>query len=150
MYKFYIHTFVVLYQGYQLLKKSFPVSPASSSVSSVSSFHRFDILHYIEMAENVEGKTVHLISPVESKINSEFPGHIYDGQSTKRDSRGEPMTKFFTNCDIEHARSLKCIEDNYDKKSVCQPFFDDYKKCRAEERQRRLEENGKKEGCIIS
>jgi hypothetical protein len=94
-----------------------------------------------------------VVSQVEAEINPDIPGRHYEGQPFHRneDSRGEQMTKFFTHCEPERSRSLKCIEDNYEKKNVCQTFFDDYKKCRGEERKRRLEENAKKsaDGCVI-
>jgi len=73
------------------------------------------------------------------------------------DSRtGTQKSKFSTDCKVQHSNSLTCIENNYDNKQVCQPFFDAYKKCRYEEHKRRLEMNAKMsgggadiDGCII-
>lgn len=62
------------------------------------------------------------------------------------DIYGKQRTKFATDCSLQHSASLHCIEDNYTNKEVCQTFFDDYKKCRRDERQKRLEENAKKKG----
>lgn len=49
--------------------------------------------------------------------------------------------RFLTNCASEHKESLQCIERNYNNRSVCQPFFDAYKECRAEENEKRREAN---------
>lgn len=58
------------------------------------------------------------------------------------DAHGKQRTKFVTDCTVQHRASLACIEDNYlDRKEVCQPFFDSYRACRREERERRLEAN---------
>lgn len=68
---------------------------------------------------------------------------------------GNHKSKFTTNCQTEHANSLKCIEENYEDRSICQPFFEAYKTCRREEHQRKLEMNAKMsgkvegEGCVI-
>jgi len=100
------------------------------------------------------GTPAKLGSHFEADVSPDIPGRHFEGQPSqkKEDSRGEQMTKFFTSCEMEHARSLKCIEDNYEKKTLCQTFFDDYKRCRGEERKLRLEENAKKstQGCIVS
>jgi len=107
-----------------------------------------------KMNKSTDGKVPLVVSQVEAEINPDIPGHHFEGQPAqkKEDSRGEQMTKFVTSCEMEHSRSLKCVVDNYEKKDVCQPFFDDYKRCRGEERKLRLQENAKKssEGCIIS
>ena len=81
---------------------------------------------------------------VESNINPEPAAHN-NGQPLQPnlDHRGKQRSKFLTNCKEQHAASLQCIQDNYDDRSVCQPFFDAYKKCRKEERERHLEENAK-------
>jgi glutamine synthetase len=60
------------------------------------------------------------------------------------DEDGKQRTKFVTDCAQQHRESLSCIEDHYDQKAVCQPFFDNYISCRREERKRRLEQNAKK------
>lgn len=68
---------------------------------------------------------------------------------------GNQKSKFTTDCKQQHSNSLACIEDNYENKNVCQPFFDAYKKCRYEEHQRKLEMNAKMtggggdDGCVI-
>lgn len=68
---------------------------------------------------------------------------------------GHHKSKFTTHCQVQHSNSLKCIEENYDNRNVCEPFFDTYKKCRREEHQMKLERNarmsggGQGDGCII-
>jgi len=71
------------------------------------------------------------------------PDQHNEGQPLRRqeDDRGEQRSKFFTDCKTQHAASLRCIEDNYENREVCQKFFDDYKACRRQERERRLEKN---------
>ena len=49
--------------------------------------------------------------------------------------------RFLTNCAAEHKESLQCIERNYNNRSVCQPFFDAYKECRADENDKRKQAN---------
>lgn len=49
--------------------------------------------------------------------------------------------RFLTNCAGEHKASLKCIEENYSNRAACQPFFDTYKECRAEENEKRKASN---------
>jgi hypothetical protein len=68
---------------------------------------------------------------------------------------GNHKSKFTTDCKVQHSNSLNCIEENYENKGVCEPFFEAYKKCRREEHQRKLEMNakmsggGESDGCII-
>lgn len=59
------------------------------------------------------------------------------------DHHGKQRSKFLTNCKEQHAASLQCINDNYDNRAVCEPFFQAYKKCRKEEREQHLEQNAK-------
>jgi hypothetical protein len=61
------------------------------------------------------------------------------GKSTKVSA-----SKQQTDCRQQQSESLSCIQENYDTKNVCQPFFDAYKLCRKEEHARILEENSKK------
>jgi hypothetical protein len=61
------------------------------------------------------------------------------GKSTKVSA-----SKLITDCKQQQSESLNCIQENYDQKNVCQPFFDRYKACRKEEHDRILEENSKK------
>mmetsp|Transcript_26539 Transcript_26539/g.40172 ORF Transcript_26539/g.40172 Transcript_26539/m.40172 type:complete len:118 (-) Transcript_26539:1111-1464(-) len=61
------------------------------------------------------------------------------------DEDGKQRTKFATDCSVQHRASLACIEDNYTtKETKCQQFFQAYKQCRREERERRLEANSKR------
>lgn len=53
-------------------------------------------------------------------------------------------SKLVTDCSVEQRNSLQCIQDHLQDKQICQPFFEAYKKCRAEENRRRLEENARK------
>ena len=71
------------------------------------------------------------------------------------DEAGNQRSKFLTACSQEHRNSLKCIEDNYTRRDLCQPFFEAYKKCRKEEHQKKLDDNAKLSGgngesCVIS
>jgi hypothetical protein len=67
------------------------------------------------------------------------PGITQGPQSTKVSA-----SKQQTDCRQQQAESLHCIQENYETKNVCQPFFDAYKQCRKEENDRRLEANSKK------
>lgn len=84
---------------------------------------------------------------IHKDANPEPDQHVY-GQPLRPeiDDRGQQRSKHYTDCKKEHSASLRCIEENYEKRELCQKFFDDYKKCRKEERERRLEENAKKTG----
>jgi hypothetical protein len=81
---------------------------------------------------------------VESEVNPEPSAHNA-GQPLQAnlDKYGKQRTKFLTDCAQEHAASLQCISDNYDNRNACQQFFDAYKQCRREEKQRYLEKNQK-------
>eukprot|EP00548_Thalassiothrix_antarctica_P012616 CAMPEP_0194165470 /NCGR_PEP_ID=MMETSP0154-20130528/1370_1 /TAXON_ID=1049557 /ORGANISM="Thalassiothrix antarctica, Strain L6-D1" /LENGTH=124 /DNA_ID=CAMNT_0038875911 /DNA_START=258 /DNA_END=632 /DNA_ORIENTATION=+ len=58
------------------------------------------------------------------------------------DKDGKQRTKFTTDCGVQHRASLACIEEHYtDKEAHCQTFFDQYKACRREERERKLAQN---------
>lgn len=70
---------------------------------------------------------------------------------------GIHKSKFVTDCKVQHANSLNCIEENYENRSICEPFFEAYKKCRREEHQRKLDMNARlsgggdsSNGCVIS
>lgn len=54
---------------------------------------------------------------------------------------GEPVAKFLTKCAKEHGESLKCIEQNYQNRSACTPYFEAYKACRKEENELRKQAN---------
>jgi hypothetical protein len=54
------------------------------------------------------------------------------------------MRQFATDCSLEYGRSLECIQENYANKEACQPFYDNYKACRRDERERVLAENAKR------
>mmetsp|Transcript_7070 Transcript_7070/g.15614 ORF Transcript_7070/g.15614 Transcript_7070/m.15614 type:complete len:83 (-) Transcript_7070:261-509(-) len=49
-------------------------------------------------------------------------------------------------CTNESRQSLKCTLENIDDKSVCQPFFDIYKACRAAQNKKKWEERAKASG----
>jgi hypothetical protein len=84
---------------------------------------------------------------IDREVNPE-PNQHNSGQPLRPnlDINGNQRSKFLTDCSQQHAASLRCIENNYQKKDVCQEFFDNYKKCRREERERRLAENSKRGG----
>jgi len=79
------------------------------------------------------------------KIATDFNQHNA-GQPLRPsfDSHGKQNSKLATDCRLEYGRSLECIQENYDNKGACQPFYDNYKACRSDERARRLAENAKK------
>eukprot|EP00557_Chaetoceros_sp_GSL56_P011728 CAMPEP_0176480076 /NCGR_PEP_ID=MMETSP0200_2-20121128/2084_1 /TAXON_ID=947934 /ORGANISM="Chaetoceros sp., Strain GSL56" /LENGTH=113 /DNA_ID=CAMNT_0017876171 /DNA_START=16 /DNA_END=357 /DNA_ORIENTATION=- len=99
-----------------------------------------------------------LAAKIEAQSNPMDPNQHNEGQPIRQnlDSAGHQRSKFMTDCSKEHRNSLQCIEDNYDKRETCQPFFDAYKKCRKDEHDRKMEENarlsGKNDGdgCVIS
>ena len=85
------------------------------------------------------------------------PDQHNEGQPLRRqeDGRGQQRSQFYTGCQSQHRESLQCIEDNYENKQVCEPYFDAYRRCRQEEHKKRLEENarmsgGGNGGCVIS
>ena len=71
------------------------------------------------------------------------------GQPKAAPHATKPSTtaRFLTNCAQEHAASLTCIEQNYQNRAVCQPFFDNYRQCRKEEEDRRKDANAKASGA---
>lgn len=83
-------------------------------------------------------------APVKTDLNPEPEAHNA-GQPLQAnlDSHGKQRSKFLTNCKEEHAASLQCIQDHYDDRATCQPYFDAYKKCRKQEREAHLEQNAK-------
>jgi hypothetical protein len=53
-------------------------------------------------------------------------------------------SKQVTDCRIEQRASLACIEQNYANKDMaCQKYFEEYKKCRKAEHERKLDANAK-------
>jgi len=66
-------------------------------------------------------------------LSSKVPIHNKSGAS-----------KQVTDCRIEQRASLACIEQNYSNKDmVCARYFEEYKKCRKAEHERKLEANAK-------
>mmetsp|Transcript_5135 Transcript_5135/g.7841 ORF Transcript_5135/g.7841 Transcript_5135/m.7841 type:complete len:112 (-) Transcript_5135:141-476(-) len=98
-----------------------------------------------------------IAAKVEAESNPMDPNQHNEGQPIRQnlDLAGHQRSKFMTACAKEHRNSLQCIEDNYERKDLCQPFFDVYKECRREEHKQKLEENarlsgGSGETCVIS
>ena len=60
------------------------------------------------------------------------------------------IAQHYTDCQKQHMESLHCIEENYNNRGVCQPFFNAYRDCRAKENERRRQENAKKGGGFFS
>ena len=53
-------------------------------------------------------------------------------------------SKLLTDCRAEQRASLACIEENYhNKNEACASHFENYKRCRKEEHERKLEANAK-------
>jgi len=53
-------------------------------------------------------------------------------------------SKLLTDCGIHQRASLACIEENYQNKDLaCMAYFAEYKNCRREEHERKLEANAK-------
>ena len=56
-------------------------------------------------------------------------------------------SKLVTDCRVQQRASLQCIEENYENKDVaCAKYFEDYKRCRREEHERKMEVNKKNSG----
>ena len=98
-----------------------------------------------------------IAAEVEAQSNPMDPNSHNDGQPLREnlDEAGHQRSKFTTACAQQHRNSLECISDNYERKELCQPFFDAYKECRREEHQKKLEENARLSGgtgetCVIS
>ncbi len=67
-----------------------------------------------------------IAAQVESKTNPFEEGTQHnEGQPIRRnnDEFGNQRSKFLTDCKKEHGNSLQCIEENYDRRELCQPFF---------------------------
>jgi hypothetical protein len=87
-------------------------------------------------------------------------GQHNEGQPIREnldEKTGHQRSKFVTDCAEQHRASLACIEENYERKDLCQPFFEAYKTCRKQEHQKKMEENsrlsggdGSVGGCVIS
>jgi hypothetical protein len=59
-----------------------------------------------------------------------------------RPSNAKDASKLKTDCRSQQRASLQCIEENYENKDIaCAHLFEDYKKCRREEHERKLERN---------
>mmetsp|Transcript_14028 Transcript_14028/g.21896 ORF Transcript_14028/g.21896 Transcript_14028/m.21896 type:complete len:121 (+) Transcript_14028:291-653(+) len=82
---------------------------------------------------------------IENDANPEPDQHNH-GQPLRVqiDERGQQQSKLKTDCTAQRAESLKCIEENYTNRGVCEPLFAVYRSCRRDENERRLEENRKK------
>ena len=53
-------------------------------------------------------------------------------------------SKLLTDCRAEQRASLACIEENYhNKNEACASYFENYKRCRKKEHERKLEANAK-------
>ena len=98
-----------------------------------------------------------IAAQVERQSNIGDPDQHNNGQPVRQnlDVTGHQRSKFITACAKEHKNSLECINENYERREVCQPFFDAYKVCRKAEHERKMEENarlsgGNGESCIIS
>ena len=99
-----------------------------------------------------------LAAKIEADSNPGSDNEHNAGQPIRQnlDETGHQRSKFLTDCAKEHRNSLACIEDNYERRELCQPFFEAYKTCRKLEHQRKMEENARISGgngsgsCIIS
>ena len=89
---------------------------------------------------------------VKSKIRKEInpgeeSGYTHNSGKPKKAPYGSSGSiqspQYLTSCSKENMASLKCIEENYQNRSACQPFFDEYKECRKQENERRKEANAK-------
>jgi hypothetical protein len=66
------------------------------------------------------------------------------GQPIQPSDGKKNASKLLTDCTVQQRASLQCIEENYENKDVaCAPFFEEYKKCRREEHERKLERNSR-------
>jgi hypothetical protein len=73
------------------------------------------------------------IDDIDDTYSSKVP--IYNKSGT---------SKQVTDCRIQQRASLACIEQNYATKDMaCQKYFEEYKKCRKAEHERKLDANAK-------
>ncbi|KAL9179676.1 hypothetical protein ACHAXT_008966 [Thalassiosira profunda] len=71
-----------------------------------------------------------------------LPPHHGPSSTTSIGKKG--ASKLVTDCRKQQRASLTCIEDNYaNKNEACAHLFEEYKRCRREEHERKLEANAK-------
>lgn len=122
-------------------KSSSPNSTANSSVSSTADSPTVTTPQKQQQAADYH-RTEQESNPFADTENQHKSGQPV---IPNLDEHGKQRTKFATDCTAQHRASLACIEDNYTTKETdCQRFFQDYKQCRREERERRLEGNSKR------
>ena len=82
---------------------------------------------------------------IDQQANPDPESHNF-GQPIRAslDNDGNQRTKLATDCKSQQQDSLQCIMDNYERREVCQPFFEAYKACRRREREERLEKNAQR------
>lgn len=82
---------------------------------------------------------------LEAKLNpseDDSRSHNFGQPLQPKDAKG--ASKLKTDCRAEQRASLQCIEENYENKDqACAQFFENYKKCRREEHERKLERNAR-------
>ncbi|KAL7522623.1 hypothetical protein ACHAWX_007319 [Stephanocyclus meneghinianus] len=90
-----------------------------------------------------------LAATIESRANppqQDALSHNF-GQPIQPQSDAGAASKLITDCRVQQRASLQCIEENYQNKdAACARFFEDYKKCRREEHERKLELNARNSG----
>ena len=82
---------------------------------------------------------------LEAKFNpSTEDSHLHNYGQPVQPSDAKSASKLKTDCRAQQRASLQCIEENYENKDhACAQFFENYKKCRREEHERRLERNAR-------
>ena len=103
-----------------------------------------------EASSTASGKDSSSLKPtahanLEAKLNpsaDDARSHNFGQPIQPKDAKG--ASKLKTDCRAEQRASLQCIEENYENKDqACAQFFENYKKCRREEHERKLERNAR-------
>ncbi|KAL3781552.1 hypothetical protein HJC23_000037 [Cyclotella cryptica] len=89
---------------------------------------------------------VNIAAMIDSRANppqEDARSHNF-GQPIRPQSDAGAASKLITDCRVQQRASLQCIEENYENKdAACVHLFEDYKKCRREEHERKLELNAR-------
>jgi hypothetical protein len=83
-------------------------------------------------------------NPTPTSSTNNNTDDIDDTYSSKVPCNKSGTSKQVTDCRVEQRASLACIEQNYATKDMaCQKYFEEYKKCRKAEHERKLDANAK-------
>lgn len=95
------------------------------------------------VSQNTAEKSLQANRDLDAKLNpaaDDARSHNFGQPIQPSDSKN--ASKLKTDCRAQQRASLQCIEDNYENKDVaCASFFEDYKRCRRNEHERKLQKN---------